>query len=421
MSRAFRRALLQDAAVYVQDFDSLAGEDPRAVQLKGALIRALDEFQGLAFIESRDMPDLGRRLLKRLLILKIPKPDFAERLRIWKSILSERPDGEMEDLASKFKLTAGQIEDAISAARNLASLEGREQLCREDIFEGCRMQSSRKLSTLARRIVPRYRLEDVVLPSNGTEQLRDIEAYIKHQGKVFGEWGFGKKLSLGKGLNILFTGDSGTGKTMAAEALAHELGLELYKVDLSIVVSKYIGETEKNLSRIFAEAEESNAILFFDEADAIFGKRSEVKDAHDRYANVEIGYLLQKMEEHEGIVVLATNLDRNLDEAFKRRMHFVVKFPFPGEESRLQIWKSLLPAEARVADGLDFQFLARSFQIAGGNIKNVLVTAAFLAAEDGGVISMKHLVRATAREMKKIGKVCTESEFREYYDLVKGK
>ncbi len=421
VSRPFRRALLQEAAVYVQDFDSLAPDDQRAAQLKGALVRALDEFQGLAFIESRDAIDLGRRLQKRLLTMKIPKPDFTERLRAWRGHLPGWPEEEIDDLAVKFKLTPGQIEDAISSAWNLAALDGRDRLRVEDLYEGCRMQSNSRLSRLARRIEPRYRLEDVVLPSDCMEQLRDIEAYVRHQGKVYGDWGFGKKLSLGKGLNILFTGDSGTGKTMAAEALAFDLGLELYKVDLSMVVSKYIGETEKNLSRIFAGAEESNAILFFDEADAIFGKRSEVKDAHDRYANVETGYLLQKMEEHEGIVVLATNLDRNLDEAFKRRMHFVVKFPFPGEEGRLQIWKSLLPVEASVAEDLDFQFLARGFQIAGGNIKNVLVTAAFLAAEDSGVITMKHLVRATSREMKKIGRVCGESELRQYHDLAKGK
>jgi AAA+ superfamily predicted ATPase len=421
VSRAFRLALMKEAAVYVQDFDSLAPDDPRAAPLKGALVRALDEFQGLTFIECREAIDLGRRLQKRLLTMKIPKPDFTERLRAWRGHLPGWPEEEIDDLAVKFKLTTGQIEDAVSSAWSLAALDGRGSLCREDLYEGCRMQSNRRLSRLARRIEPRYRLEDVILPQDCMEQLREIKAYVRHQGIVYGDWGFGKKLSLGKGLNIQFTGDSGTGKTMAAEALAFDLGLELYKVDLSTVVSKYIGETEKNLSRIFAEAEESNAILFFDEADAIFGKRSEVKDAHDRYANVETGYLLQKMEEHEGIVVLATNLDRNLDEAFKRRMHFVVKFPFPSEESRLQIWKSLLPVEASVAGDLDFQFLARGFQIAGGNIKNVLVTAAFLAAEDSGVITMKHLVRATSREMKKIGRVCGESEFRQYHDLAKGK
>ena len=183
-----------------------------------------------------------------------------------------------------------------------------------------------------------------MLPDDRLAQLRDVCAYVHHRARVYDDWGFDRKLSLGKGLNVLFAGPSGTGKTMAAEIIAGELGLDLYKIDLSTVVSKYIGETEKNLAKIFAEAETSNAILFFDEADALFGKRSEVRDAHDRYANVEISYLLQRMEEYEGVVILATNLRKNMDEAFVRRMHFTVEFPFPGEAERRRIWQGIWPA-----------------------------------------------------------------------------
>ncbi|UCC16079.1 MAG: ATP-binding protein, partial [Dehalococcoidales bacterium] len=228
-----------------------------------------------------------------------------------------------------------------------------------------------------------------------------------------------KKLSLGKGLHVLFSGPSGTGKTMAAEILAHELQLDLYKIDLSQIVSKYIGETEKNLERIFKEGQTSNAILFFDEADAIFGKRSEVKDAHDRYANIEIAYLLQKMDEYEGMVILATNLRNNIDDAFSRRMHFTLEFPIPDESDRNRIWNSIFPPEAPLDDNLDFVFIARQFRITGGNIKNIALGAAFLAAQNGNIINMNNVIRAIKREYQKMGKLCTEDEFAEYIDLVK--
>ncbi len=220
-----------------------------------------------------------------------------------------------------------------------------------------------------------------------------------------------------QGLAVLFAGPSGTGKTMAAGIIANELKLDIYRIDLAGVVSKYIGETEKNLSRIFTEAEASNAILFFDEADALFGKRTEVKDSHDRYANIEVGYLLQRIEEYEGMVVLATNLRQNMDDAFVRRMQFIVEFPYPEEEHRYRIWKGIFPAQAPLDKGVDFEFLARQFKVAGGNIKNIALGAAFLAAADGEVITMKHLARAARREFNKMGKLCVETDFGPYYAL----
>ena len=222
--------------------------------------------------------------------------------------------------------------------------------------------------------------------------------------------GFYHKLSLGKGVTALFAGPSGTGKTMAAEIIANELGLDLYKIDLSGVVSKYIGETEKNLDRIFAAAENANAILFFDEADALFGKRSEVRDSHDRYANIEISYLLQKMEEYEGIAILATNLRQNLDESFVRRLAFTVHFPFPDEDSRRRIWAGIWPARTPLAPETDMDRLARRFKLSGGNIKNVALAAAFLAAGDGNLVTMEHLIHATRREYQKMGKVLSKTE-----------
>jgi SpoVK/Ycf46/Vps4 family AAA+-type ATPase len=236
---------------------------------------------------------------------------------------------------------------------------------------------------------------------------------------VYDEWGFDQKLHMGKGLNMLFSGPPGTGKTMAAEVIARELELDLYKIDLSQVVSKYIGETEKNLDRIFTAAESTNAILFFDEADSLFGKRSQVHDAHDRYANIEIGYLLQKMEEYDGIAILATNLRNNMDEAFIRRLKFSVEFPFPDESYRFRIWRGHFPGGAPASDDIDFAFLARQFKLAGGNIKNIVLNASFMAAADDKCIHMKHLILAARREYQKMGKACTEAIFGEYMFLIK--
>jgi SpoVK/Ycf46/Vps4 family AAA+-type ATPase len=233
---------------------------------------------------------------------------------------------------------------------------------------------------------------------------------VTHRQRVLGDWGFDRKLSLGKGVNALFAGPSGTGKTMAAEIIANELGLDLYKINLAGVVSKYIGETEKNLDRIFTAAENANAILFFDEADALFGKRSEVRDSHDRYANIEISYLLQKMEQYEGIAILATNLRQNLDDAFVRRLAFTIHFPFPNETQRREIWTKTWPAAVPLGSDVDLDFLATQFKLSGGNIKNIALASAFLAAADGGVVSMEHLCHATQREYQKLGKVLSDAE-----------
>lgn len=326
------------------------------------------------------------------------------------------PKLEVGFLATKFKFTRGQIQDAAATAEHLARWRDPEntRVTLKDLYEACRLHSNQKLSLLARKITPKYTWENIVLPPDRLEQLREICNHMKYRGRVYDEWGFDEKLSLGKGLSVLFAGPSGTSKTMAADIIAGELGLELYKIDLSTVVSKYIGETEKNLSRIFAEAETSNSILFFDEADALFGKRSEVRDSHDRYANIEIGYLLQRMEEYEGVVILATNFRKNMDEAFVRRLHFTVEFPFPNESDRRRIWEGIWPQDTPRDSGLDLEFLAQRFQVTGGNIRNIALSAAFLAADDGGIVHMGHLMRATQREYQKMGKVITDKEFREY-------
>ena len=266
------------------------------------------------------------------------------------------------------------------------------------------------MAKAARKIVPRYTWRDIVLPDEALAQLREVCERVTHRQRVMGDWGFDRKLSLGKGVNALFAGPSGTGKTMAAEILAGELGLDLYRIELSGVVSKYIGETEQNLDGVFQAAEGSNAILFFDEADALFGKRSEVRDSHDRYANIEISYLLQKFEEYEGVAILATNLRQNLDEAFLRRLAFTIHFPFPDEAERRRIWGRIWPCETPLAKDIDLDLLSRQFKLSGGNIKNIALSAAFLAAEHGGVVTMGHLLQATRREYQKLGKPLSPSD-----------
>ncbi|MBN1814365.1 MAG: ATP-binding protein [Anaerolineae bacterium] len=420
---ASREALLQNAALYWDGFDGLLTDERQG--WRDVLIRVLEERQGLTFL-SGDATWEPADALQALPFVRVEfsHPAYAERVGLWEFALGEDGvDLNVEALANKFRLSGGQIQDAAVTARNLAHWRAPENghVTMADLYAACRLQSNRKLATLAQKITPHYAWDDIVLPPDPMEQLREICNYVKYRALVYEEWGFDRKLSLGKGLNALFAGPSGTGKTMAAEIIADELGLDLYKIDLSGVVSKYIGETEKNLARIFAEAETSNAILFFDEADALFGKRSEVRDAHDRYANIEIGYLLQKMEEYEGVVILATNLRKNMDDAFVRRMHFTVEFPFPNEKDRRRIWEKIWPEDTPRSPYLDLDFMACRIEVAGGNIRNIALAAAFLAADDGAVIDMRHLVHATQREYQKMGKVVVDGEFGEYAGHVRRK
>jgi SpoVK/Ycf46/Vps4 family AAA+-type ATPase len=279
--------------------------------------------------------------------------------------------------------------------------------------------ASPPLQGLATRVDPRYGWEDIVLPRDAQNQLRELCTRLKHRQTVLEDWGYGRKHARRHGLTALFTGQPGTGKTMAAEIVAGALGLELYRIDLSAVVSKYVGETEKNLEKIFRAADQGDAVLLFDEADAIFGKRSEVRDAQDRYANVEVAYLLQRLEAYQGLAVLTSNLRANIDEAFIRRLDYVLEFPIPEEVERLVIWQRAMPSEAPRASDVNLAFLARKFRLAGGHIRNIALTAAFLAAGDRQPITMAHLVRATRREYQKLGKLVGEADLEHYYGLLR--
>jgi len=425
----FREGRLQNAAIYLNRSDLIINNEYADAHnsVCDALLSEIDNYPHQCFFSSENNFELLSYPRNKLLFtIDFSLPNYAARKQLWESQCQDKisisDNVDFDDLANKFRFSAVQIADALSAARSAALWRDPENgiITSNDLYLACRQQSRQRLNTLTNQTITRYTWNDIILPKDQKEQLIEICNQVKYRQIVYNDWGFGQKLVRGKGLNVLFSGPSGTGKTMAAEIMGNELGIDVYKIDLSSIVSKYIGETEKNLDRIFQEGTKANAIIFFDEADSLFGKRSEVRDSHDRYANIEISYLLQKMEDYDGVIILATNLRKNMDDAFARRMHFAVEFPMPGEPDRYRIWTSMFPEQAPLGQDLDLSFLARQFSITGGNIRNIAVASAFLAAQDGGLITMGHVIRATKREYQKMGKLCTENDFTKYYDLVKG-
>ena len=348
-------------------------------------------------------------------------PTATERRNAWLAALDGSASDEMAAAiaALPYRLAPEQVERAAEAGRLTAAASGRA-LGVADVAAGARSQNAAGLDRLARRIEPRVGWTDLVLPAPVVEQLGELTARARHRDRVLDDWGLARTSLKGRGVTALFAGDSGTGKTMSAEVIAGSLGLDLYVIDLSTIVDKYIGETEKNLDRVFNEADRVNGVLLFDEADAIFGKRSEVKDARDRYANVEVAYLLQRMEVFDGMAILTTNLRANVDEAFLRRLDAIVEFSVPDVEDRGRLWERNLPAALPTSDDIDIDFLARRFTLSGGNIRNVAVGAAFRAAEGDRRVGMADLVRETAREYRKLGRLCVEAEFGSWFGVIAG-
>jgi hypothetical protein len=413
---AFRDGLLLQSAVYLGHVEMLGAPDGR--ELRTALDSAIAEFGWLVFLsgDSAEMAEMAETGLGGALVtsVELPVPGVLVRMAAWRQHLARRdlgPPDWAEPLAARFQLTPGRI----GAAADMADADrmmhpGRGRLTLEDLMAACRRQSGHRLGELAVKIDQVRGWDDLVLPVATLDQLHELCDQIRFQHQVHDTWGFRRALGQGSGVTALFSGPPGTGKTMAGAVIAGEVGLDLYAVDLSAVVSKYIGETEKNLARIFREAQAGNAILLFDEADALFGKRTQVTDSHDRYANIETSYLLQRLDAYTGTVILATNMRQNLDDAFTRRLRFLIDFTFPDEAHRLRIWRALIPPQAPLGPDVDFAELARDFPLAGGNIKNVVLNAAFLAAADGGTIGLRHLLHGTRREFDKVGKVWTGTD-----------
>jgi hypothetical protein len=394
-----REAILSHSALLVD------ADETETADLARILLPFLENVHGVLFVVRRDPLRAWRRPIVRF---DVPKPTSAEQTELWNNSLGEDLgglNGQVENIVAQFSLGPRNIEAACAA---LGSHSGDEPDLGRKLWDACRIQSRARLDDLAQRIEPAATWDELVLPETQRQLLREITAHVRQRTKVYETWGFAEKGERGLGISALFAGSSGTGKTMAAEVLARELCLDLYRIDLSSVVSKYIGETEKNLRRVFDAAEVGGAILLFDEADALFGKRSEVKDSHDRYANIEVSYLLQRMESYRGLAILTTNLKNALDPAFLRRLRFIVQFPFPDAAQRAEIWRRIFPASTPTQD-LDLTKLSR-LNVAGGNIRNVALNAAFLAAEANEPVRMPHLLRAARSEYAKLEKPLTESE-----------
>ena len=403
-----REAVLTRSILLIEHDEADAAEVGR----DRALTAFLDGLNAPLLLSVRERRRVGHT---PCLALEVEPPSHQERRQLWTEVLGRLGpalNGAVETVSRQFHVSASVIQAAGVA---LSTMEGerdgqllaeREQADR--LWEICRRQARPRLDELAQRIEPSATWEDLVLPEPQRQTLQEITMHVRHRHTVYETWGFAEKGSRGLGISALFAGASGTGKTMAAEVLAHTLRLDLYRIDLSQVVSKYIGETEKNLRKVFDAAEGGAAILLFDEADALFGKRSEVKDSHDRYANVEVSYLLQRMEAYQGLAILTTNMKAALDQAFLRRIRFVAQFPFPDPAQRAEIWRRIFP-KAVPTEGLDWERLAR-LNVSGGHIRNIAMNATFLAVEAGEAVGMRHLLQAARGEYAKLEKPLTEAE-----------
>jgi vesicle-fusing ATPase len=392
-----REAFLLDGLTVV---DAEGGDDAVVAALVDELEAPLVAVVGESSMRAADRVALHRSV-------GLPAP--AEGRALWTAALGEPVAralaAPIEEIAQHFRLGA-RVVDAV--ARELTATAAAETDGAATLRGLCRERARVPLEGLAERIDPAATWDDLVLPDGHTELLREVVRHVRHRTQVYERWGFGERTSRGLGVTALFAGESGTGKTLAAEVLAGELGLDLYRIDLAATVSKYIGETEKNLRRLFDAAEASGAVLLFDEADALFGKRGEVKDGHDRYANLEVAYLLQRMESYRGLAILTTNLRSNVDRAFLRRLRFVVQFPFPDVAQRAEIWRRTFP-DALPLEGIDPEQLAR-LTVSGGSIRSIALSAAFAAAEDGTSVKPAHVLRAARVEYAKAERGLTDAE-----------
>ena len=412
LSELFREARLQNAVVFFDECEGLLGRRTTGNPQVSLILSAIEHFDGIIIL-STNQPHLLDEALDRRVLFRVlfESPSAALRKRIWQVHLPETvpcsQDVDLDLLARQYDFSGGYIKNAVLVAINraLTRSERPPVIHHEDLDIAARSQLRARLSEFAEQHLTKLRLTDLILPKETEDQIGEILNAARSRSIVFQDWGFGQKLNKGKGLSALFDGEPGTGKTLCAEILAAELGLTLYRINVANVVSKYVGETEKNLTRIFQEADQSHCLLLFDEADALFSQRTEVKSVHDKYANMEINVLLQLMERFEGLVILTTNLKKSIDKAFERRLSFKVNFPFPEAEIREQIWQHLIPNDAPLQDDIDYWAMGRGFELSGGSIKNAIIRAAYRAAGQARVISMNDLVEAAKYECAAAGKL----------------
>jgi hypothetical protein len=399
-----REAALTGGALLVDHGDVPVGDPDQ----RSAIVRFAREYEGMLVIGGTDpLPGLAPGAPR----IDIGATPLAERRGLWHAVLAEKAgsdsaqtlNGALDAIVGEFDLEPEAVRAAVVEVADSTTASLGSQL-----WDACRVRARPGLDDLSQRVDSNAGWDDLVLPEEQLNALREIVAQVRWRARVYEDWGFSSGGTRGNGVSVLFSGPSGTGKTIAAEVIACELRLDLYRVDLSAIVSKYIGDTEKNLRRLFVAAERGGIVLLFDEADALFGKRTEVKDSHDRFANIEVSYLLQLMETHRGLAILTTNQRKAVDEAFVRRLRYVVEFPFPGPEERAAIWQRLLP-DAMPREGLDVQRLAQ-LAIAGGSIRNVALAAAFLAADAGRPVEMSHALAAARTEYAKLERPMTGAE-----------
>ncbi|MEZ4451577.1 MAG: AAA family ATPase [Nannocystaceae bacterium] len=406
----WRAARLEGAAILWTEAELL---DEAAARLRRRRLSAGVAERGPSlFFFSREAPapvEVGDAAVHDEVIL--PIPDRAQRIALWARYCPDAAPADREAAADAFRFAPGRIEAAARDALALARARGSATPNAADLLRAGRRRATPRLGALATRVDSPYHWRDLVVPREREEQLHDLVARLRRGPQVLDEWGFGRAMASSRGVSALFHGPPGTGKTMAAAIVAREAGQDLYRIDLSQVVSKYIGETEKHLERVFSEAESTDVALFFDEADALFGKRGKIRDAHDRYANIEVGYLLQRVESFAGMVILATNLRGNMDDAFVRRLQLIVEFPPPDVESRARIWAQVWPKEAPVDPSLDPAVLAERFELSGGHIRNIALAAAYSAAERGGRIGYREILAAARQEYRKLDKLVDASRF----------
>ena len=396
----FRESLLLPVALYV-DAAEVATSETASAQIP----RFLSRTDGVIFLDAKEVSTALTATVHRV---EVNKPSHQEQKAAWNLAFGDRAKNIGAELAEQFHVSLGAIRQISQELLQVANAEGEE--LKKRAWDACVRYTKPGLENLAQPLDPRASWDDLVLPENEMSLLRQLAAQVQHRNTVYQDWGFREQMNRGFGISALFSGESGTGKTMAAEVLANHLRLHLCRIDLSAVVSKYIGETEKNLRKLFDAAENGGAILFFDEADALFGKRSEVKDSHDRYANIEVNYLLQRMESYRGLAILATNMKSALDSAFLRRLRFIVQFAFPAPAQREEIWRKVFPAAAPV-EGLDFARLAK-LALTGGSIRSIVVNAAFLAASEGSSLTMRHVLDCARKEFHKLERPINEADFR---------